>query len=542
MITKEEWKSIRGSGRTPDHIMLSINGDARTSMTVTWRTDITQSAGYAEYREKGTEKLMRAEAQTGRFNSDMDSSNIFWAHMTGLKPDTEYVYTCGSNEYRSEEFSFRTPPESLTKFSFLCLADTQTGDAEPPADYSDFNRFLKETLKKHPDVRFILTAGDNTNCGQTDIQWTGLLDGLKGVAEHIPYMMAVGNHDDMGFSSYFTKENKYYSEKTEYFSAQFRGSYPDNGPVDWQTANYSFDYGNAHFDVIGISGPEDVNDWLIADADASGKTWKFGSHHFPICYAGSDLACEDSYPMMMEGMEKFDVIFSGHEHCFSRSFPRRNENLYDRPSEGTIFYNLGSGNKNPPGTLSLPKLWNAAWYAHDEYLSMYALAEVDGSRLTLTSYVEDGRIVDRCVIDKADDSIDPIARAPFFRDTRMMFKGADLGLCVRTTPCRKSGDVWLAPAAILFRYLGAQAELSANKVKISAYGHVAEYTQDSDIAVTDKGSFRMDARVERLDRDQLYVPVDGICRTFGMRCNYYTRNNILSFEIESQAKQVPFQP
>ena len=38
---------------------------------------------------------------------------------------------------------------------------------------------FKETLKKHPDVRFILTAGDNTNCGQTDIQWTGLLEGLK---------------------------------------------------------------------------------------------------------------------------------------------------------------------------------------------------------------------------------------------------------------------------------------------------------------------------------------------------------------------------
>ena len=38
MITKEEWKKIRGSQNNPDHIMLTINGDARTSMTVTWRT------------------------------------------------------------------------------------------------------------------------------------------------------------------------------------------------------------------------------------------------------------------------------------------------------------------------------------------------------------------------------------------------------------------------------------------------------------------------------------------------------------------------
>lgn len=542
MITKEEWKAFRGSQNMPDHIMLSIKNDPCNSMTVTWRTDIAVDGGYALFCEKGTDKWQRANAVFERFDTDMDSSNYFWADMDGLKPDTEYTYTVGNDEFRSEAYSFKTSPENLTKFSFLCLADIQTGDCEPPADYSVLNGVLKEALKKHPEVRFILTAGDNTNCGQTDVQWTGLMDGLKGIIERYPFMMAMGNHDDMGFSSYFTKENKYYSEKAEYFSRQFKGSYADNGPEDWKVANYSFDYGNAHFASIGISGPEFVNEWLVKDAKNSSKTWKFGSHHFPICYAGSDLACDDSYPMMMEGMESFDVMFSGHEHCFSRSFPRRNENLFDKPSQGTVFYNLASGNRNPPGTLAMPKLWNSAWYAHEEYVSMYAVAEIDGEKLRLTSYLEDGTAVDDCVIDKTTDSILPVARAPKFMRTRMMFKGADLGLPVRETPSEKLDGVWMVPAAILFRCMGFDVELTEGKMHINAYRHDVTFAEGSDVAVVDGNEIEMAHTVVRMHRDQLYVPVDGICKAFGMRCNYYENNNILSFEHERQDKPVPFQP
>lgn len=542
MITKEEWKSIRGSGEQPDQIMLSIKGDACTSMTVRWRTDVRFKEGYALCREKGTEAWEKYEAVTETFASDMDTSTLYWADMHSLKPDTEYEYNCGNDAYRSENYSFRTSPENLDQFEFLCLSDIQTGDAEPPADYSVLNSFVKDVLKKHPNVRFILTAGDNTNCGQTDIQWTGLLAGMKGIMEYIPLMMAMGNHDDMGFSSYFTKENKYYSEKAEYFSNQFRGSYADNGPEDWKTANYSFDYGNAHFTAIGISGPEFVNEWLIQDTAATDKTWKFGSHHFPICYAGSDLSCDDSYPVMMEGMEKFDVMFSGHEHCFSRSYPRRNENLYDRPSEGTVFYNLASGNRNPPGTRSMPKLWNCAWYPHEEWNSTYAIAAIDGNQLTLTSYIEDGRIFDKCVINKDTDTIEPYTCAPIYNTTRIMFKGADLGQCAAQTPAEQKDGVWFVPAAILFRYLGADVELTAGKAKLMGYKHTAEFTEGSDIAVTDLGEWKLPAAVYRGNKEQLYVPVDGICKAFNMRYSYYDRNNIISFEMESQDFLTPTQP
>ena len=42
-------KPVRGSTEQPDHIMLSIKGDAATSMTVTWRTCTDIKEGYVLY-------------------------------------------------------------------------------------------------------------------------------------------------------------------------------------------------------------------------------------------------------------------------------------------------------------------------------------------------------------------------------------------------------------------------------------------------------------------------------------------------------------
>ena len=86
-------KPVRGSTEQPDHIMLSIKGDAATSMTVTWRTCTDIKEGYVLYREDGSSEVMRADAATEVFKSDIDISNMFWADLTGLKPDTKYLYT-----------------------------------------------------------------------------------------------------------------------------------------------------------------------------------------------------------------------------------------------------------------------------------------------------------------------------------------------------------------------------------------------------------------------------------------------------------------
>lgn len=542
MITKAEWKNIRGSSPAPDQIMLSIKGDAAHSMTVRWRTDTTVKSGYVSFRKLGEAQWQKAEALVHPFTTDMDDVHFFFADMQGLRADTKYEYTVGSDENRSEAYTFKTAKENLEKFSFLCVSDVQTGGPNPPADYSELNEVLKEALKKHPECEFILTAGDNTNCGQTDVQWTGLMEGFKGIMESIPVMFCMGNHDDMGFSNYFTFEDKYYSEHATYFTNQLWGSYEHNGPEGWIVANHAFDYGNAHFCLTGTSGYEEMNQWLIEQADKSDKKWKFVAHHFPVNYAGPEIEIDDTYPTMKEGMEKFDLVFSGHEHSFCRSYPRRNDNLYDKPSEGTIHYNLGSGNRNPPGTRIVDKVWNAKTYCHEEDLSMYTVAEIDGGKCTLTAYVEDGRIVDYCVIDKDNDTIFPYELAPVYNKIRLKFKGYDLGICTERTLPQNIDGVLYIPIGQLIGFIGGDVTRTAGKIKIGVYGRTCEFTENSKTVVTDSGEYEMEAPCLRLENEQLYAPMHGFCKHIRMQPYYFERNNFITIESNSQETPIPKQP
>ncbi len=530
-------KPPRGSTPQPDHIGRPRNGDAKTSMTVTWRTSLDVAGGYSLCREEGGAPV-RFDAETDVFESDIDVSRLYWAHMTGLKPGTKYRYTVGDDTHRSEEFWFTTEPENEESFQFLCISDQQKGTPHDLPDYSGLKDLLTLALERHPDVRFILTGGDNTDCGQHEVQWNGMFSGVTGIVEHLPYMMAVGNHDTRGFEDYANGIGRYYSEPAEFFCRQCRGSYPYNGPEGWKTETYSFDYGNAHFSMIAVNGPEDVNRWLLRDIPASDRAWKLGSYHFPIYYSGPELSNDDAYPVMREGMEQLDVLFSGHEHNFSRSFPIRNESLFDRPSQGTVHYELGNSNDNPPGTMTVKKVWHAAYYPQATQGSSYAIVEVFRDKLILTDYLDDGRIVDQCVIDKAKDEILPHAVAPVYRRPRLFYKGVDLGIGQKDCYPEEKDGVWFAPLCVMFSVICAEVVKEPGKVTLGVYGHRATFTEGLDVAVTDRGEVKLPAPVYRGMRGQLYIPVEAIVPCFDMKWNYAARNNFIS--VECATEQIPF--
>ena len=534
-------KPARGSSPAPDHIMLSICGDSRYTMAVTWRTSTDTADGYVEYRAADG-KTMRRDSENSVFKSDIDESVMHWAKLENLTPGTKYYYTCGDEKNRSGEFSFETQGENVEKFTFLAVADFQKGEPHDLPDYSHAGNLFKKVLADYPEIKFILSAGDSTDCGQHEQQWNGMFEGLRGVIESVPFMMALGNHDNRGFADYKKGEGRYYAEPAEFFVNQFRGSYPDNGAENWKTENYSFDYGPAHFIIFSINGPEETDEWAKKDLENTGKNWKIGTYHFPIYYSGTDCENDDAYPHMRGSMEMCDLMLSGHEHNFSRSFPIRNEELFDRPSQGTVHYMLGNGNCNPPGSRTVPKIWHCAFFPQEENVSAFAIIEVEKDKLTLTEMLDDGRIVDKCVIDRKNDVILPYAVAPRFNRPRMMFKGMDPGLAQVDVPPENKNGVWYIVGAVLASFIGADVLRGEGSVKISLYGHTAEFCLGSDSAQTEKGALPLGGEVYKGARGQLYIPADGFAEAFGMKWCYSARNNFLSFEHESESHPVPFQP
>ncbi len=536
------YKPERGSGNYPDHIMLSFCGDAKHSMAVCWRTDITVKTGYLLLENENGEEV-RIDSENREYESDIDISINHTVIINNLESGKKYCYTVGSEEYRSEKYTFITEEEKIDKFSFLVITDHQKGNPVHCPDYSMVGRLLKRALSEHPECRFIFTVGDNCDNGQNELQWNGMFEGLRGIIESIPYMMTTGNHDNRGFISYFPEPTgKFYLDHADFFDFQFKYAFPQNGPKGFETENYSFDYGNAHFTVMGINAPETVSVWAYDDMQKSDKTWKLASYHFPIYPVMPEGQNDDGYPSLRKAVEEGrpDVMFAGHEHSFARTFPTLKDELFDKPSEGVVHYIAGNAGGNIYHS-NAQKVWHSAFFPQEERMGLYTLVDIDKNVLTATAYMEDGRIVDKMIIDKNTDTLYPYALAPVYDYTKMCFKGRMLELSAREHYAKKVDGIWFAPLGIVIQSIGGKVIKEENSLICEAYKHKAEFINGSKTAHTDMGSVEMIAS-PFFEKGQLYVPVDDTAKMFELSWYYAERNNYINWNTPHEDKPLYAHP
>ncbi len=87
----------------------------------------------------------------------------------------------------------KTGPDSSRGARFLYLGDAQTG-------LERWGRLLKAAYRRHPDIDFILLAGDLVDRGNERTNWDHFFLRADGVFDRVPLMPCVGNHEylDMG--------------------------------------------------------------------------------------------------------------------------------------------------------------------------------------------------------------------------------------------------------------------------------------------------------------------------------------------------------
>ncbi len=113
-------------------------------------------------------------------------------------------------------------------------------------------------------------------------------------------------------------------------------------------ANYSFDYGNAHFvfldanphlfdalvdyTAIYLEAPSNFPDyptilrnWLINDLDGSDKDWKIAVFHQPAFSSGNGTLRNNQMRRVVRFLQDHGVnfVFNGHEHNYQRTLPLR---------------------------------------------------------------------------------------------------------------------------------------------------------------------------------------------------------------------------
>ena len=262
------------------------------SVTVCWVSDAETGGGTVQYASGVGANPAKGATVTEK------GAKTRYHHLTihGLKPYTRYAYQVTDGAKKSDSATFLTAAPPTQSFHFIAYGDCRTQPDKHTA-------VLKRMMTFHPD--FVLQTGDLVADGTNEAHWDIFWKTAEPLMRDTAYYPALGNHEKEG-APYF-----------RYF------------PVP---AEYSFDYGNAHFVALDSNRPETEwaaqEAWLKKDLLAhQGATWRIVYFHHTMytCVDKPDrrdlakILSARLEPIMIAG--KVQLVVNGHDHDYQRHVP-----------------------------------------------------------------------------------------------------------------------------------------------------------------------------------------------------------------------------
>jgi predicted phosphodiesterase len=202
-------------------------------------------------------------------------------------------------------------------------------------------------------------------------------------------------------------------------------------------ANFSFDYGNAHWTVLDANTYVNWDDpalraWVEKDlAAAKSATWRFVGFHQPGFNSSKSHFAEQQMRRLADVFEKggVDIVFAGHVHNYQRSFPLRFavkrgpdgkplveersmvgelklDKAYDGQTrtkpDGVIYLVTGGGGAGlyNPEQQNDPASWQPFTTKFIADTHSLTVVDVDGKSLTVRQVSEDGKELDRFTVSR----------------------------------------------------------------------------------------------------------------------------------------------
>lgn len=379
--------------KEPSRIILNLTDQPANSMAITWRTTDSVSGSHIQYAiDKDSfpfaETFETYPVKTQRIT--LNNGKTVYHHSAVLSPllsGTDYLYRVGSPAGWSEWNVFRTAERADSSFEFVFFGDPQHG----------FRTYLPRLFRKAhhiaPQAAFWLYIGDLVDESEKDEMWDDFFYTLGYSPRMIPSVMIPGNHE-------YT-DVRHSTNKKRYLTPLWRPHFtlPENGIADLAETSYWFDYQGVRF--ILLNSEEKLSEqarWLDSLLSTGKTRWTIVAFHQPVFSMG---ARRDGKRMRETFMPIFDnhavdVVLTGHDHVYSRSYKLVNGKVVPDSLPGTVYIVSVAGTKQYPLNLNHASLM--AKYA--ENVMLFQVFSVSRNSLKMKAYTVSGKVFDEFELTK----------------------------------------------------------------------------------------------------------------------------------------------
>lgn len=329
--------------------------EGQESIVIAWQTneiraDYKVLYGTKNFDEEADVMVVRAQGKGKEFEPKLNHT----VTLKNLKLNTKYSYRVMMNGEKLLEGYFTTRKGRGTPTRWVSFGDNSFGDISDRA-------IAFEAYNAKPD--FIMNTGDLVYNSGTDGEYARYFWPVYNSDEagrrigapllrSVPLYTVIANHDveDKDANKHPVADFKKNPDSLGYYSNLHL---PANGPASptyptpiigpddaiglFKTAagtrfpsqaNYSFDYGDAHFLCLDSNVYVDPTDpalqaWIEQDLAGTDALWKFVVYHHPAFNVGMDHYEVQHMRVLSPLLEKHgvNIVFCGHEHNYQRTRP-----------------------------------------------------------------------------------------------------------------------------------------------------------------------------------------------------------------------------
>lgn len=324
---KQDWETIKN-----DYEQVSLTpGANETQLNFAWYSKTAETpavriskssdmSGAAEFA--GTQSSVTEEAAVGYFSNKVTVKD--------LEENTQYYYQVYKNGAWSEAFKYST--KGFDKYSILYVGDPQIGACKGQTstegdemadeiaarnDAYNWNRTLENALSAHPDVSFMVSAGDQVNTADREYEYAGYL--FPSALDSLPVSTTIGNHDSGSnqYSHHFNNPNSFELSDDVYTVGHTAAG-----------SDYYYTYGDVLFIVIDTNNYNCATHKAVIEkaiAENPDAKWRVVMFHQDIYGSGLDHSDSDGIVLRTQLTPIFDendidIVLQGHDHTYSRTY------------------------------------------------------------------------------------------------------------------------------------------------------------------------------------------------------------------------------